>query len=193
LLPCEAGEPVLDVGSGEGAFLGELTRRYAIEAYGVDLSTAAADLAARRHRSCRWIVANADRFIPFGDESLHAVTSINARLNRDEFARVLRPVGRLLLAVAAPDDLLEVRERILGAGVERSRVDRTREMFEPVFELVHLERVSHRATLDHEALVDVLSSSYRGLRLRERERLTSIDSMDVTLSRDVLLFRKVWT
>ena len=150
-------------------------------------------LAARRHRDSFWIVANADRFIPFPDESMHAITSITARLNRDEFARVLRPDGRLLVALTAADDLVEVRETILGARVERERVERTREMFAPVFELVDHQYVAHRATFERDALIDVMSSSYRGLRSRERERLETIDGMDVTLSRDVLLFRKSWT
>ena len=37
-------------------------------------------------------------------------------------------------------------------------------------------------------MIDVMSSSYRGLRSRERERLEALDAMDVTLSRDVLIW-----
>lgn len=193
LLPCDRGDAVGDIGCGEGDFLGALAKRYEIDGCGIDLSVAAADLAARRHRDSFWVVANADRFIPFPDESMHAITSITARLNRDEFARVLRPDGRLLVALTAADDLVEVRETILGARVERDRVERTREMFAPVFDLVGHQYVAHRATFERDALIDVMSSSYRGLRTRERERLAAIDSMEVTLSRDVLLFRKAWS
>jgi hypothetical protein len=49
--------------------------------------------------------------------------------------------------------------------------------------------VRHVAWLDREAITDVLLSSYRGLRTREREKLATLDAMDVTLSRDLLLLR----
>ena len=37
-------------------------------------------------------------------------------------------------------------------------------------------------------MLDVMSSSYRGLRAREREKLEALQPMNVTLSRDLLLF-----
>ncbi len=187
------GEPapasaVLDAGCGEGYHLGTITRRLGVEGHGVDLSTAAIELAARRYPECHWIIANADRFLPYADESFSTVLSITGRLNAPELRRVIRSHGQLLVAVAAADDLAELREVIHGHAAVRDRVDRTVQMFAPHFDLEQRERVTTHATLDHDAIVNVLTSSYRGLRNREKERLANIGTLDVTLSRDVLVF-----
>src|ERR1700733_6340901 len=47
--PCDA---VLDAGCGEGFYLGTLARQTGFDAHGVDISTAAVDLAARCYPGC---------------------------------------------------------------------------------------------------------------------------------------------
>jgi len=188
-LPLTSDDALLDVGCGEGHHLAAFKRAYGVDAHGVDLSVPAIDLAARTYRDCTWIVANADRFLPYADGSLTAVATITARLNPDEFRRVLAPSGTLLAVVPGAEDLVELREQILGERVERDRADRTVDMFAPRFTLLRRERIAHVARLDHDAIVDVMSSSYRGLRTRERERLEAIRFADVTLARDVLVLR----
>ena len=180
---------LLDVGCGEGHHLEAFRRAHGVEAWGVDISVPAIELAAKSHRECNWVVANADRFLPFEDGALDALTSITARMNPEEFHRVLRPDGALLIVLPGPDDLIELREAVLGEGVERDRVERTIAAFAPLFTLEHREPARHTATLDRAAIHDVMASSYRGLRTREREKLEQLDAMEVTLARDLLRFR----
>lgn len=188
-LPMKAGDALLDAGCGEGHHTDAFRRAYDVDAHGVDISVPAIEAAAKRYRDCTWVVANADRFLPYADGSFNAVTSITARLNPAEFRRVLASDGTLLIAIPGADDLVELREAIQGERVERDRVDRTVEMFAPQFEVERSETVAHKVTLDREAMIDVMSSSYRGLRTRERERLEQLEPMDVTLARDLLWFR----
>ena len=56
-----------------------------------------------------WVVANADRLLPYADRSFSVILSITARMNAGEFRRVLRDDGRLLVALPAPEDLIELR------------------------------------------------------------------------------------
>lgn len=189
-LPLERGDALLDAGCGEGHHLAAFRETYAVEGWGVDLSAAAVDLAARRHRDCQWVVANADRRLPFASGSFAAITSITARLNPAEFARLLAPAGRLLIALAAPDDLVELREAVQGEALDRDRTERTLRDFAPHFTLVSQSRIAERAHLDREALLDLLASTYRGFRASERARLETLQSLDVTMSRDVLLLRR---
>src|ERR1700731_4203649 len=130
---------VLDAGCGEGFYLGTLARHTGFEAHGVDISIPAVESAARRYPQHEWIVANADRFVPYADRSFSIVLSITARMNPPEFRRILRDDGRLLIAIPAPQDLIELR----GAG--RDRLPRTVETFEPDFVLVDRRNVTTTA------------------------------------------------
>jgi len=183
------GDAVLDVGCGEGDFLAALVARFGCEGHGVDISTPAIDGAARRHPGLQWVVANADRFLPYADHSFHLVASITARKNAPEFRRVLADGGTLLIVVPAPDDLIELRAAILGEGIARDRVESTRESVGSLFTLARHERIRHAVRLDADSVRDVMALSYRGVRERQRARLAALGEMDVTLSRDLLIFR----
>ena len=185
-----ANQRLLDVGCGEGFHLGGFRRDLGVEAHGTDLSLAAIEHAAKRHRDCAFVVANADRFVPYEDSSIDVVTSITARMVPDEFHRVLSQHGAAMIVIPAPDDLIELRAAVLGMGEERDRVERTTSAFAARFLLLQHERFRVRLTLDRESIHDVMASSYRGLRAREQERLAALDAMDVTSSRDILLFGK---
>jgi 23S rRNA (guanine745-N1)-methyltransferase len=175
---------VLDAGCGDGFYLGTLARETGFDAHGVDISTFAADAAARRFppgERCEWIVANADRFVPYADHSFSVVMSITARMNAAEFRRVLRDDGRLLVALPSPEDLAELRSHLGEAG--RDRVARTLETFSKSFTLAGQRRVTTAANLEADAVRDVLVSIYRPLRSRP------VEAMRVTFSLDLLLFR----
>ena len=132
-------------------------REIGFDAHGVDISAYAADAAARRYPPgprCEWIVANADRFVPYADASFSIVLSITARMHAGEFRRVLRDGGRLLVALASPEDLAELRSHLGEAG--RDRAARTIETFAQAFTLAGQRRVTTTAELDAEAVRDVL-------------------------------------
>jgi 23S rRNA (guanine745-N1)-methyltransferase len=171
---------VLDAGCGDGFYLGSLSRQCGLAAHGIDIAIPAAEAAARRYPECEWLVANADRFVPYADRSFSIVLSITARMNAGEFRRVLRNDGRLLVAIPAPGDLIELR----GAG--RDRVSRTIETFAPHFKpdfKLPPRRVTSEADLDASAVHDVLLSIYRPMQIHPAR------AMRVTFSLDLLLFR----
>jgi 23S rRNA (guanine745-N1)-methyltransferase len=170
---------VLDAGCGDGFYLGALARQIGFAAHGIDISIPAVDAAARRYPQCAWIVANADRFIPYASGSFSIVLSITARMNASEFRRVLQDAdsARLLVAIPAPDDLAELR----GGG--RDRVSRTVETFARDFTLIERGRVTTTVDLDASAVQDVLFSIYRPMQSRPAA------AMRVTFSLDLLLFR----
>jgi 23S rRNA (guanine745-N1)-methyltransferase len=173
------GLEVLDAGCGDGFYLGSLAARLGWSAHGIDISIPSIDAAARRHPKCEWVVANADRMIPYADASFSLVLSITGRMNAPEFRRILNDRGRLLVAVPAPDDLIELR----GAG--RDRVLRTVATFADGFRLVEQRRLSTAAELDAASVGDVLHSIYRP------RRVEPPSAMRVTLSLDVLMFAPV--
>jgi 23S rRNA (guanine745-N1)-methyltransferase len=170
-------EVVLDAGCGDGFYLGNLARSAGFSAHGVDISVPAIEAAAKRYSECQWIVANADRFVPYADHSFSTVMSITARMNAGEFRRVVRDEGRLLIALPSPDDLIELR----GSGKDRTA--RTIQEFAAAFTLVDQRRVTTRANIDADSVHDVLLSIYRPMQSMPAE------AMQVTFSLDLLLFR----
>jgi 23S rRNA (guanine745-N1)-methyltransferase len=180
---------VLDVGCGEGTYLGRIARERPVEAHGIDLSTPAIDLAARRFPAAAWIVANADRFLPWAAGSFDLVLSIDARLNSGEMRRVLAPEGRLLVAVPGPDDLVELRAAVLGEGALRDRLERAAGLLSGAFELEARRTIRETVRLGPEAARDALAATYRGARESRRERIEALPEMEVTLCHDVGRFR----
>ena len=170
-------DTVLDAGCGEGFYLANLARGRGCRGHGVDISVPAIDAAARRYPECDWIVANADRFLPFAGQSFSLVLSITARRNPGEFRRVLRNNGRLLIALPAPGDLIELR------GPGRDRTAATIEEFSEGFALAGRHQITTQTDLDALAVRDVLHLIYRPLRAEPPT------AMRVTLSLDLLLFR----
>lgn len=179
----------LDAGCGEGYYLEALCARFGLEGWGVDISTPAIEAAARAHPGARWVVANADRTMPFADGSFDLITSITARKNPPEFRRLLAPGGHLLVVVAHEDDQKELRGALFGELPDSDRAGATVTAFEPLFELERETVVSTQAVLDPAGLKDLLMGSYRGERFSAQEGLAGLQTLAVTLSYRLLSFR----
>ncbi len=101
------GRPrVLEVGSGTAYYL---LRALGDDDSGVgialDVSKAAARLAAKADPRIAAVVADVWRRLPIQDHCLDAVLCVFAPRNLAEFARVLRPDGRLVVATPNPEHL----------------------------------------------------------------------------------------
>ena len=180
---------IVDLGSGTGDALAAVGRRRKILGIGIDLSVPAAEHAARRFPDHLWLVANADRRLPLVDRSIDVVLSVNGRRNPDDVARVLATHGALVIALPAPDDLIELRTYVHGASIERDRADMLIAAH-PSFTVVERTTVRDTLTLDRDVLVQLLRSTYRGARLREAERVAHVERMSVTLASDIVVMRK---
>jgi 23S rRNA (guanine745-N1)-methyltransferase len=190
LTPGDGRLVVADLGCGSGELLGAVAAAREVSGIGIDLSTAALDMAARRVPSVTWIVANADRTLPLLDASLDVVLSLNARRNPLECARVLKPGGRVIVGVPAPDDLVELRAAVQGEALERERADPVVAMHEPLFAVEErfTNREHHR--LEDAQLRDLLRSTYRGARTSAAGRVNELHSLDVTSSTDIVVLRR---
>jgi 23S rRNA (guanine745-N1)-methyltransferase len=183
----EARTTVVDVGCGEGTLTAKLFGGDARAVCGVDLSAHAVSLASRRQARFTWIVANADRGLPFLDGSIDLAMSIFGRRPAAELSRVLAPGGLLVAVVPGPDDLIELRAAAMGEGRAEDRVGATLRALGPELVLRRHTRWRHRAHHDRAAIADALAMSYRGVRRHQQERLLDLDGLDVTLSAEILV------
>ncbi len=127
VVPClpEEGSAVLDAGTGTGHYLRAVLdhaaaqdRRH-VAAVGVDISKFALRRAARLNPEAVNLVCDVWQPLPLADNSVDAITVIFAPRNAAEFARILRPTGRLvvvtprsrhLAAIAAATGMLGIEE-----------------------------------------------------------------------------------
>jgi 23S rRNA (guanine745-N1)-methyltransferase len=179
---------VVELGAGSGDALAALAAMRRITGVGIDLSRAAATLSARRFPALTWVVANADRRLPIVDEGVALVLSLHARRNPAECRRVLPRDGWLLVAIPAPDDLVELRTLVLGEGIARDRGAALVEEHAAHFLLHSRSSARERHLLDREALLHLLRGTYRGVRASESERVAGLDRLEVTLASEFFLF-----
>lgn len=184
----QPGAAALDVGCGDGTFLGGLAARLGLEAWGVDLSTRALVAAARAFPACRFVAANADRRLPFADGAFALVLSVTARQNPAEFQRILAPDGRLVVVVPDDDDLAELRAAVLGDARPLGMAARATARFAEAFALTSDRAVRSAPRLPVEALEDLFASTYRGLRHSQRDRLAALSEQAVTVAQRLLVF-----
>jgi 23S rRNA (guanine745-N1)-methyltransferase len=181
---------VLDLGCGEGFLLGALAGARPVDGFGVDISVPAIELAAKKYPEITWIVGNADRRLPFGDASFDFVMSVTARRNGGELRRLLRADGRALIAVPGEDDLAELREAVLGRADRKDRAAPAIAELAGDFDLASRRTIRRVGRFAASEARDLLAATYRGARSRERERAKEIGEMEITLSRELLVFRR---
>ncbi len=128
--PEAASCTLLDAGCGEGYYLGRLQRHLLddppchgcrLHIFGLDASKDAARLAAARYTQAALLVADLKERLPFADRSLDVLLNIFAPRNPDEFARVLRPNGLLLVVIPGPEHLRELRDALNLLAMEEQK------------------------------------------------------------------------
>ncbi|GAB2541833.1 putative RNA methyltransferase [Brachybacterium huguangmaarense] len=143
---------VLDIGAGTGYYLaGALGEMPGARGIALDTSPRALRVAARAHP--RAIAATWDAFKPFplADASVDAVLDVFAPRNPAEFARVLRPGGRLVVARPTPRHLAELREEV-GAmvSIDPAKEERLARALDPFFTPITTREVTYALPLDPE-------------------------------------------
>lgn len=180
---------VVDLGTGSGELVGLLLHAPpALDVIGLDLSTAAMTVGARRWPTATWVVANADRTLPLRDASVAVITSVHARRNPRECARVLAPDGRLLVAIPAPDDVQELRAAVLGTPTARDRAQGVVDEHAAQFTCLAREEVRAAVPLEPPLLRALLAGTYRGRRASAQHAVDALAPMTVTFASTLLTF-----
>ncbi|MFJ5860073.1 putative RNA methyltransferase [Pseudarthrobacter sp. NPDC092439] len=120
---------VLDSGTGTGHYLRAVLDAAAatgrpVAALGLDISKFGLRRAARLNPEALNLVWDVWRPLPLADSSVDAVTVIFAPRNPAEFARVLRPGGRLVVVTPRRGHLAAIAALTGMLGIEESKEDR---------------------------------------------------------------------
>lgn len=186
----ETPPQIVDLGCGEGTFGPALFADHADGYCGIDLSRRAVKLAARHWPAATWVLANADRKIPAADSSVDCIVSLFGRRPVAEIHRVLKPNGCCLVAVPGQDDLIELRQRVQAEGKRRDRVAAiVEDMENHDLRCVNKTLWENKIEVGAAEIADALAMTYRAVRRSEQIRVAEIESTQVTLAADVMLFR----
>lgn len=186
---------ILDIGCGEGYYTKHLKNRLEdlgkrSNIYGIDISKEAVLFASRSYKDIFWAVGSAAD-LPMADRSLDAVVCMFSRLAHEEYSRVLKDDGILVVVSTGEDHLLDMK-KVLYDEVRmeyyRPEVDLKEE-----FELKETRNVKYRTLV--EGSRDIMSlfdmTPYKWRTPKEGiERLAALEELDVTIDVNIDIFIK---
>ena len=179
----------LDAGCGEGYYTEAIAAARTGATIGIDVSKDALRLCGKRLHDATLAVGSVYH-LAIADGALSLITAIFAPLATEEFARTLRPGGRLLLAVPGPRHLFAMKQVLYDTPYENAVQDTALEGFR----LLDLVRVSFPFTLPTAgAIADLFTMTpyyYRTPR-EGRARLLSLDTLSAEAEFFVLSYERI--
>lgn len=176
---------VLDICCGEGYY-----DDYDGALYGFDLSKEMVRLAARRHReeNYHYFVANLAH-IPIADESIDTEIHLFAPFHDAEFARVLKPEGKLYSVIPGADHLIEMKQVVYDTPYEND--EKAPESH--LLTLIDREKVTRKVRIGGEDLRTCFSMTpyYYRTAEKDRRKLDAVDALDLTVSFVILTYQKL--
>ena len=183
-----SGGTLLDSGCGEGYYTKALAENPSLSVYGIDISSAAASLAAKKPNMKGVAVASAYD-LPIESESCDAITNVFAPFSREEFCRVLKSGGYLFNVIPAERHLWELKAAVYENPYENKPNDTETEGFTFVESIAVEKRITLPSQEDIAALMMMTPYFYRTDR-EGHERAASLSSIELLSSFYILIYRK---
>lgn len=115
---------IVEIGAGTGYYLAHaLDDVTDSRGLGIDISVPAAKHLAKCHPRAGAVVADAWQRLPISDGVVDVITVIFAPRNPEEFARILKDDGQVVVLTAHPGHLDELREPLGIIGVEPGKIE----------------------------------------------------------------------
>jgi 23S rRNA (guanine745-N1)-methyltransferase len=154
---------IVEVGCGEGYYVGRLKRHLDDKVgggdicyFGMDISKEAARLAAKRYGEIRFIVADVKRKALFSDAAVGVALNVFAPRNPVEMARITAPGGMLLVVIPNSDHLESLRARLGLLGIEADKERRVVEQFAETFRVAGTRTLAYDVHLNGQDLIDLV-------------------------------------
>lgn len=149
------GSVVLDSGTGTGHYLRTVLDRTPAAAVGIDISKFALRRAARLNPGAINLVWDIWRPLPIADSAVDAILVVFAPRNPPEFARVVRPGGRVIVVTPRTGHLEDIAERTGMLGIEAGKEERLAETMQEFFTLADAMHLDVDLTLDGQDIANV--------------------------------------
>jgi len=188
ILPSTEEPQIVDSGCGTGYYAAELSaRRPPGGLLELDVSLDAVT-AAVRATGAPGLVADVWRPLPVRSARADVVLCVFAPRNVDEFARVLRDDGRLVVVTPAPAHLEQLRAQGRMIGIQADKLDHLDAALGTRFALERRRALSYTVELDEPAAADLAGMGPSGH--HGAHPLPSADLTTVTVAVDVSVYTK---
>lgn len=185
------GGIILDAGCGEGyytaAIFDMLNRSdMAAEMYGIDISKIAVEMAAKRKKDITFATASVFH-IPAAENSCDMLITLFAPYCGEEFQRILKPGGIMIMVIPSENHLWELKQAIYDIPYK----NQVKPYELNGFRLAEKKRISYHIQLENREDIQSLFSMtpyyYRTASV-QKERLGQLDKLDTTVDFELLAY-----
>jgi 23S rRNA (guanine745-N1)-methyltransferase len=164
---------ILDAGTGTGWYLRQLLNKLggdgAVDAVGLDISKFALRRAARRNPAAANLVWDLWQPLPVEAGRADVVLVVFAPRNAAEFARVLKPAGRLVVVTPRPGHLAEIARQAGLLGIQAEKEAALAASMEAHFELESSRAVDIALSLSPADVANVALMGPAGHHLEQQD------------------------
>ena len=184
---------IVDAGCGEGYYTNRIACVTNAQTYGFDLSKEAiisASKSAKRQGVSNMVFGVGGIYeLPVASESVDAVTNIFAPCAEEEFLRVLKPNGLLVVVTAGKNHLYGLKKAVYDTvHLNEERADMPQNMT-----LLEKHNVLYKIKLDNsEAIRNLFSMTPYSYRTSEKDmnKLFALTSLETEVEVDIFVYRK---
>lgn len=187
------GGVILDAGCGEGYYTSEISRTIAecgknIEIFGVDISKIAIEYAAKRYKNINFATASVFH-IPCLNSSCDMLITLFAPYCGEEYHRVLKENGTMIMAIPSVNHLWELKQAIYDTPYKNEVKPYELEGFK----LADKRRISYKIFLNTQQDIQNLFSMtpyYYRTGKKEQERLKVLEELETQVDFEILVYKK---
>lgn len=191
---CCENSVILDAGCGEGYYTTAVKAIFdksniAVEMYGIDISKDAVDMAAKRKSGVNFAAASVFH-IPAMTNSCDLLLTMFAPYCGEEYGRVLKNDGIMVMAIPSENHLWELKSKIYDTPYKNEVKDYQLDGFE----FVGAEKISYTMNIPENS--DILSlfsmtPYYYKTGKIEKERLNQLENLETQADFELLIYKKL--
>lgn len=184
------GGVILDAGCGEGYYTESVAEQIReAEIIGVDISKTAADYSAKRCKKVRFAAASVFH-LPIADKSCDMLITLFAPYSGEEFLRVLKKDGIMIMAIPSENHLWELKKAVYDTPYKNQVKPYELEGFR----LLENVRISSWILLETKEEIQSLFSMtpyYYRTGKAQQDRLAALERLETQIDFELLIYRKL--
>jgi 23S rRNA (guanine745-N1)-methyltransferase len=185
---------VADIGCGEGYYVGEVARQLPdAMCLGTDIAKDGIKMAAKTYPTVQFAVADTNVGLPLADESVDVLLNIFAPRHGQEFARVLKPGGVVMVVIPTQRHLAELRDIGPLLSIQADKQRAVQDSLSSWLKLQQAETLTVPLLLTGQVITELvgMTPNARFMTDNQRANLAAVDEIKVTAEFEILVFKHV--